>query len=157
MASPKTIARLEAQIKRRAAHCLQFEVSDPRASFITITRVELSKDVTSGKICYSVLGSDSDRAKAAHMVEHAAGFIQRQVAGVLRLRRMPHLRWLFDESYEESIRLEEIISQARARDKEINPELEFGERRTEVDPDAGQTTEVDGDGSAVSEAQPDES
>ncbi len=70
---------------------------------------------------------------------------------------MPHLRWLFDESYEESIRLEEIISQARARDKEINPELEFGERRTEVDPDAGQTTEVDGDGSAVSEAQPDES
>ena len=49
MANPRTIARLEAQIRRRAAYCLQFEVADPRATFITITRVELSSDLLNGK------------------------------------------------------------------------------------------------------------
>lgn len=154
MASPKTIARLEAQIKRRAAHCLQFEISDPRASIITITRVELSSDVATGKIFYSVLGEDADRSKAAHMVKHAAGFIQRQVASVLRLRRMPHLRWQFDESYEESIRLSELIAQARIRDKEINPDLEIEAPATEGNSDPVQNMDTDLDESAADEDQP---
>ena len=58
MASPKTIARLEAQILRRIAHCLQFELSDPRAGFITVTRVELSKDINTARVSYSVLGGE---------------------------------------------------------------------------------------------------
>ena len=68
MTNPRTIARLQARIHERAAYCLQFEVADPRASFITVTRVELSPDITSGKIYYSVLGSEGERSKAEHML-----------------------------------------------------------------------------------------
>lgn len=123
MAHPRTIARLEARIHERAAYCLQFEVRDPRAGFITVTGVELSKDITSGKIMWSVLGDDSDRSKAEHMLEHAAGFIQRQVAGVLELRRMPHLRWVYDPRHENAQELDALIKEARARDRQINPAL----------------------------------
>ena len=119
MASPRTIARLEAQILRRAAHCLQFEVNDPRASFITITRVKLASDISSGKIYYSVMGDAGELSKAAHMLKSAAGFIQRQVAGVLRLRNMPRLDWLYDDSVAESIRVDELIHEALERDKQI--------------------------------------
>jgi ribosome-binding factor A len=122
MANPRTIARLEARIQERAAYCLQFEVHDPRASFITITRVELSTDVTSGKIFYSVLGSESDRSKAEHMLKSAAGFIQRQVARVLDVRRMPHLRWVYDGSVEHASNMDKLIREARERDREINPQ-----------------------------------
>ena len=80
MANPRTIARLEARIHERAAYCLQFEINDPRAGFITILRVELSSDVSVGKIFYSVLGDESDRSKAAHMLEGARGYIQRHRA-----------------------------------------------------------------------------
>ena len=122
MASPKTIARLEAQIRRRAAHCLQFEVSDPRAGLITVTRVELSKDMSSAKIFYSVLGDDGDRSKAEHMLLSAAGFIQRQVASVLHTRTIPHMRWVFDGSIVEAARLDRLIREARERDRRMRAE-----------------------------------
>ena len=46
MANPRSIARLEARIHERVAHCLEFEVSDPRSAFITVTKVELSTDLS---------------------------------------------------------------------------------------------------------------
>ena len=123
MANPKTIARLEGQIRRRAAHCLQFEIADPRAAFITITAVELSKDLTHGKIHYSVLGDEVDRSKAQHMLADAAGYIQRQIGRVLHVRRMPHLRWVYDDSAERASELDLLIREARRRDAQINPGL----------------------------------
>ncbi|MBI5432283.1 MAG: 30S ribosome-binding factor RbfA [Planctomycetes bacterium] len=120
MVSQRTIARLEARIHERAAHCLEFEIADPRASFITITRVELSSDLSSGKIHYSVLGDASDRSKAKHMLESAAGYIQRRVARVLEMRRMPFLKWIYDDSIEQAAKLDEMIHQALKRDEEIH-------------------------------------
>ena len=123
MANPRTIARLQERIRERAAHCLQFEVSDPRAAFITITRVELSPDYSFAKIYYSVLGGDSDKSKAEHMLKSAGGFIQRQVARVLETRRVPHLSWIFDGSAEQAADMDRLIQEARARDRAINPAL----------------------------------
>jgi ribosome-binding factor A len=119
LANPRTIARLEARIHERAAHCLEFELNDPRSSFITITKVELATDLGSCKIYYAVLGDDGDRSKVAHMLESAAGFIQRQVGRVLQLRRVPHLRWVFDDSILRSAEVDEAIKQALDRDKRI--------------------------------------
>ena len=124
MANPRTIARLEGLIKRRAAYCLQFELQDPRAGFITILRVELSKDLSVGKIYFSVLGDEQERSRVQHMLEHAAGFIQRQVGRVLHLRRVPHLRWIYDDTIAEAARLGDLIQEARARDRVINPDLD---------------------------------
>jgi ribosome-binding factor A len=121
MTNPRTIARLQARIQERAAYCLQFEIADPRASFITVTRVELAPDITSGKIYYSVLGAEGEKSKAEHMLKSAAGYIQRQIARVLDVRRMPHLRWVYDGSMETAANMDRLIRDARARDKEINP------------------------------------
>ena len=124
MANPRTIAKLESRIQERAAFCLQFEVNDPRASFITITRVKLSPDLSSGRIYYSILGSEADKTKAAHMLESAGGFLQRQIGRVLQLRRMPHLKWTYDESMERADEIDKLIREARARDREINPDVD---------------------------------
>lgn len=122
MATPRTIARLEARIQQRAAHCLEFELRDPRTAFITITRVELTPDLASGKIHYSVLGDDGDRSKARHMLKSAAGFIQRQVGRVLELRRIPRLEWHYDDSLAEAARMEQLIRGAIERDEQIHDE-----------------------------------
>jgi ribosome-binding factor A len=124
MTNPRTIARLEARIHERAAYCLQFEINDPRAGFITILKVELSSDVSSGKIYYSVLGDESDRSKAAHMLEGARGYVQRQIARVLEMRRIPHLTWIYDDSVEKAADLDLLIREARQRDKAINPHVD---------------------------------
>jgi ribosome-binding factor A len=124
MANPRTIARLESRILERAAICLQSEVSDPRATFITVTRVKLSPDLSSGRIYYSVLGSEGDKSKASHMLESAAGFLQRQIALAINVRRMPHLKWTYDESLEIADDMTKLIREARERDRAINPHVD---------------------------------
>jgi ribosome-binding factor A len=122
MASEKTIGRIQAQIQRRAAHCLQHEVSDPRASLITITRVELSSDLTHAKIMYSVLGDDAVNSKTQHMLNHAAGFIQRRIASVLRMRRIPRMDWVYDSSIADAARLDMLIKSTLVDDAKIRGE-----------------------------------
>lgn len=151
MANPRTIARIESRILERAAYCLQFEVNDPRASFITITRVKLSTDLSSGKVYYSVLGGESDKSKAQHMLDHAAGFIQRQVSRVLEMRRMPRLSFIFDASSENAADVARLIAEARERDMRINPKLREEAPVKPADPRAidggldAEEDELDGD------------
>ncbi len=119
MANPRTIARMEARIKERAAYCLQFELNDPRAGLVTITRVELSPDLSSGKIFYSTLGDEKDRNKCRAMLDSAAGYVQRQVARVLQTRTVPHLSFVFDESLERSARMDRLITDALKKDEDV--------------------------------------
>ena len=133
MASPRTIARLESRVRERAAHALEFEIADPRAGFVTVTRVELSKDMATGRIFYSVLGTRSDKSKVAHMLASASGYLQRQIGRALKVRRIPHLNWVFDESIEEAARMDGLIKSALDRDRRIN----------EADQDDGQAPGAD--------------
>jgi ribosome-binding factor A len=119
LANARTIARLEARILERAAYCLEFEVKDPRVTFVTITRVELAKDLSVARVFYSVLGSSADKSRAAHMLKSASGFVQRKVGRVLKLRRVPRLMWIFDESIERAANLDRLIKTALDRDRKI--------------------------------------
>ncbi|QDV08614.1 Ribosome-binding factor A [Planctomycetes bacterium Poly30] len=122
MANPRTVARLEVQIQRRIAHCLQFELADPRSSFITIQRIELNSDLSTAKAHYSVLGSEADRSKAKHMLEHANGFIRKQMGSILRTRSIPQLRWVYDESIAGAEAMEDLLERTMRRDAEIRGE-----------------------------------
>jgi len=122
MANPRTKAKIEARIHERVAHCVEFEMNDPRASFITITGVELSSDLSTAKILYSVLGGKSDRTRVAHMLEDATGFVRGQVGRVLRTRRIPRLRWFYDDSVEYTAEVERKISEALRHDRAVNPQ-----------------------------------
>lgn len=120
MASPRTIAKLEARIHERVSHCIEFEIADPRGGMITLTSVKLSSDLSIAHIRYTVFGGAAERSKAEHMLESAAGFIQRQLGRVLTMRRTPALRFHYDESLEESRRLDDLIHSALERDLKIH-------------------------------------
>jgi ribosome-binding factor A len=77
------------------------------------------------------------------MLADAAGFLQRQIARVLRVRRIPHLRWVYDDSLENAQHLEDLIREARARDRAINPHVD--EAAQEPEDDDGDVDEVEVD------------
>ena len=122
MANPRTIARLEAAIQRRIAYCLQHELADPRADFITVVRVELNSDLSFARIFYTVLGDDADRSKVAHMLDGAKGFIRKQLGRVLETRSVPDLRFEPDESTSAADRMDDVISEALRKDRSIRGE-----------------------------------
>jgi ribosome-binding factor A len=122
MTNPRTLARLEARILERAAHCIEFEVNDPRIGMITLTRVELSNDISHAKVFYSTLGGDSRKRLAQAALDSARGFIQRQVARVLETRKVPHLSFHFDDRIELAAEMDLKIREALARDKQVRPQ-----------------------------------
>lgn len=135
MANSRTRAKIEARIHERVAYCVEFELSDPRATFITITRVEVSPDLSAAKVYYTVLGSDGARSAAAHMLEDATGFVRRQVGRVLKTRRIPLLSWYYDESVEKNAAVQAAIAEAIERDRKINPTAHDELPRAEDAPD----------------------
>jgi len=131
MTNPRVKARIEARIQERVAHCVQFELNDPRATFITITRVEVSDDLSSAKIFYSVYGSEGDKTRTAHMLADASGFIRKQVGRVLKTRRIPVLRWIYDDSIELAAKMQATIQEALEKDRAINPSAHTDVSRSE--------------------------
>ena len=110
----RRIARLEQQIKARVAEVISHDISDPRRGLITITRVKLDREMVSCKVYWSVLGGEKDRQLNEHMLNHAARFIQHEVAGVLHTRTTPRIHFVYDESITGALRIDNILRELRA-------------------------------------------
>ena len=153
MVNPRSKARVEARIQERVAHCVEFELTDPRATFITITRVEASDDLSSAKIFYSVYGTEGDKSRTAHMLDSATGFVRKQVGRVLKTRRIPALRWVYDDSIERAARMHETIQEALEHDRAINPQAHA---ELPAPPPKPKTDELEGEYLDFLQAQEDE-
>lgn len=97
--------RLSQQLQREIAAIIQHELKDPRLGFVTITRVELSGDLSHAKVGYSCLGPPEARASSEEALAHAAGFIRGLVKKRLRLKIIPEIVFRYDESIAHSIEI----------------------------------------------------
>lgn len=107
------VERLRERVKEDVARILLEEMNDPRLGFVTITRVDLVPDLSEAKVFYSVLGDEKERRKVQRMLDDARGFIQKLVAGRLRTRTTPVLKFVHDPSIEGSIRVASILERIK--------------------------------------------
>ena len=108
--------RVEEAIKKEVSLIIHDELKDPRIGFITISGVELTKDLRSAKIFYSVLGKEDERKKTKIALDSALGYIRSLVAQRINLRIATELMFKEDHSSEYSVRIEEVLNEI----KEIN-------------------------------------
>lgn len=109
MADDIRLKRLEKLALHRASEIVLHELSDPRLTFVTLTRVELAKDLSHGVIFWSTLGEGGQRTKVEHALRDAAPFVQSEIAKVFRTRRTPHVVFRFDPSIEGAVRVSGIL------------------------------------------------
>jgi ribosome-binding factor A len=93
-----------------------YGLSDPRLGFVTVTKVKVSPDLQHAKVFVSVLGDQAERDTTMSVLENAARVIQRAVGPRLKTRTIPMISFEFDHSIEGSIRVSELIREARATD-----------------------------------------
>ncbi|HKE00239.1 MAG TPA: 30S ribosome-binding factor RbfA [Planctomycetota bacterium] len=116
MASERTAERIASWIQRKVATMLLRDLQDPRAAFITVTRVKISRDLETATVYYSVLGDDAERSKAAHLLERARPFIRREVAKGLHTRTAPDVGFEYDEAIAGTLHMTELLDRlARER------------------------------------------
>ncbi len=109
--------RVNPQVKREVGRIIQQELSDPRLEFVTITEADVSRDFHNAKIRYSVLGTADQVQAAKEGLEGAKGMIRRELGRSMNMRHTPELFFIYDESIEMSVRIEETL-------KEIHDEHE---------------------------------
>ena len=110
---PRT-RRVGEQIQREVAGILQEEFKDPRLGMISVSGVEVSRDLAHAKVYISVLGGDEDVSETIKVLNKAAGFIRHQLGQRMRLRSVPQLRFLYDGSLAEGARMDALIAEALA-------------------------------------------
>jgi ribosome-binding factor A len=99
-------------------------VHDPGIGFITLTRVKVSPDLQLARVYYSSLGDPAARKETAKALERATPFLRRQVGSRVQLRRVPELKFEFDESIGHQDRVEQILRDLKTEE----------EARTDADP-----------------------
>jgi ribosome-binding factor A len=111
------IQRLTRRILEDVAEITFQQLRDPRLRFGSVTQVKLSDDLRHARVYVSCLGSEADRRTFMRALESARGKIQAMVASRLKTRVTPHLEFHYDEAIERSIRISQIIDEARAEDE----------------------------------------
>jgi len=101
----------------RVGHLVQMELSqliltrirDPRLGFVTVTHVDMTQDLKSALVFYSVMGDKEKRRDSQAALEHATGFLQKAIGTTLKLRYTPKLSFQFDDSLNQGLEIDRLI------------------------------------------------
>lgn len=107
----KRTDRIAEMIKRKLAQIIQKEIKDPRLpSFLTVSDVQVTKDLSHSKIFFTVLNSEPE--VVAGILNAAASYLRTALARTLTLRTVPQLHFIYDHSLEHGMRLSRLIDDA---------------------------------------------
>lgn len=113
--------RLTEDIARELSDIIR-NMKDPRAGgIISIVHVEVSPDLSLAKVHVSSLGGGSgaqDGEATTKALNGAAGFIRRELSRRLSIRKTPALKFIADDSIEQSVRISKIINDLSKRENE---------------------------------------
>ena len=102
--------RVAEAIRAAVTRVLREESNDPGLGFVTITACEVAHDLQHAKIFYTVLGDEEARQSAQSAFERATPFFRTRVGEAIDLRVVPELSFRFDNSTDNAMRIEQLLS-----------------------------------------------
>lgn len=103
--------RVDQLLREQIGELLAREVADPRIGFVTITDVETTPDLRHAKVWVSVIGTEDERRDAVRGLAHAMPFIRRELGKRLRIRRIPDLHIVSDDTFERGTRVLHLLAE----------------------------------------------
>jgi ribosome-binding factor A len=110
--------RIGDQMQRELAQLIPREVKDPRLGFVTVTAVDVSRDVGHAKVFVTLMGeNDTDKIKLnLEVLNDAAGYLRMLLGKAMKLRSVPQLHFHYDESISRGAHLSALIERAVSED-----------------------------------------
>jgi ribosome-binding factor A len=99
-------------MQRSLSELLRFESKDPGLADVSLTEVELTKDLSVAKIYFSLLNPDADPAPALEALKRASGFLRSKLGSVLLVRHIPELRFVHDDTIAHAAEISRLIDDA---------------------------------------------
>src|SRR4051795_9764147 len=107
--SGERMRRVDEAMREVLSDAITSELKDPRVGFVTVTAVQTSPDLRRARVFVSVLGNPGERRRSLKALDSAHGYLQRRVAGELRLKNTPALEFLYDDSLDRGLRIAELL------------------------------------------------
>jgi len=101
--------RLGNQVLRSLSDLLRQEVKDPRLDAVSLTAVDLSRDLSVARVYFSLLDPAASPEPVALGLERAAGFLRGKLGRALKVRHVPQLRFVHDDSAEQAMHISELL------------------------------------------------
>ncbi|HEY5426311.1 MAG TPA: 30S ribosome-binding factor RbfA [Candidatus Tumulicola sp.] len=106
------IAKIDHEIQRVLGTLISRELADPRLSFVTVTRAEVTDDLRHCKVFVSVIGDRQAARQSLDALAHASGFLRGELGRKIDLRHTPELAFVEDRSAERAIALAKTLREA---------------------------------------------
>ena len=110
----KRTDRVADSLKKGLAELIHRSMNDPRVHGVSITDVEVSRDLAHAKVFVTVIGQDdlAGAQPAMDSLNNAAGFLRSSIAKDDRMRSVPKLRFFYDDTLSKGRRISDLIDQA---------------------------------------------
>lgn len=109
--------RISGQLRRELPVLIQREVKDPEVGMVSVSDVEVSRDLGSAKVFITAL-SPEQAETSLKALRRAAGFLRGRLGKMLHLRKVPELRFYYDDSLDRGEKMDALIEEAAAEDAE---------------------------------------
>jgi ribosome-binding factor A len=125
--------RVDEAIRQVLGDAVAGDLKDPRVGFVTVTDVRTSPDLRQARVYVSVLGAgggasdETEREATLDGLRSGHGFLQARIARELHLKRTPTLEFIYDDTTDRALRVEELIASSPIS----SPETEGEERESE--------------------------
>jgi ribosome-binding factor A len=97
-----------------AAELLRKEIRDPRIGAVTLTGAKVSKDLRHAQIFFNLLGRRESKQEVLAGLKSATGFIRAKLGKQLKLRYVPTIEFVYDESEDEARRIDQLLKQVKS-------------------------------------------
>lgn len=102
--------RVGALLQQEISALILRQLKDPRTQGLTITAVEVSDDLRNARVFFNTAMSEASAKDAQAGLDHAAGFLRREIGKRLDLKYLPNLRFQYDESFDRGSRMDEMLA-----------------------------------------------
>lgn len=111
--------RIGDQIQRELALLIPREIKDPRLGLVTITGVDVSRDLSHAKVFITVMGDDSEEGvkRNLEILGDASGFLRMLLGKLMKVRSVPQLHFHYDASIRRGAELSALIERAVTADR----------------------------------------
>jgi len=113
----KRSERVAGSLRRELAKLIQLEIKDPEVGFVSLSDVEVTRDLSHAKVFITVFESEK-AASSLKALQRAAGFLRKRLGQEMRIRSVPELHFHHDASVETGLRMDGLIDAAVAADRE---------------------------------------
>ncbi len=103
---------------RSLSELIRLETKDPGLSDISLTAVDLSKDLSVARVYFSLLNPDDDPQPAMDGLKRASGFLRSKLGSALMVRHVPELRFKYDDSAAHAVEISRLIDDATGSGRE---------------------------------------